>query len=174
MRRFVILYALAAAGIALFSSEALARTGHGAGAPHTDRTFLSAMIGHHEEAVTMARDVLQTTKDPDITRWAKAIIADQNKEIALMRDMLRPLGGVDEKALESGRMSMSGHKGHMADADAAFIVDMLAHHNDALTMSGKALVWSSDPNVLDLAKNIVTAQAAEMREYKTWLRAKKR
>lgn len=53
-----------------------------------NRTWLEMMIDHHRGAVTMARDVLSTTGEAEVERLARAIIAGQEKEIALMQGML--------------------------------------------------------------------------------------
>ncbi len=178
MNRFFIVTALAAMTLFAVPPFSFAAPAHGSPQAYSDRQFLSAMTGHHQEAVIMARDILKTTKDARIAQWAKAIIADQNKEIALMASMLSPLGGIDPKAEAAGRASMTeghgSHGGHGVSPDAAFITGMLTHHHDALVMSGVALTRSDDPKVLDLAKNIIQAQAAEMREYKSWLATQKR
>jgi uncharacterized protein (DUF305 family) len=53
-----------------------------------DALFLTLMIQHHEGAITMANDVLATTKNDDVTALATAIIATQTAEIAEMYRML--------------------------------------------------------------------------------------
>jgi uncharacterized protein (DUF305 family) len=53
-----------------------------------DALFLSLMIQHHEGAITMASDVLATTKNDDVTALATAIIATQKAEIAEMYTLL--------------------------------------------------------------------------------------
>lgn len=53
-----------------------------------DRAWLTAMIAHHEGAVTMAKDVLGTTSNPEVRALAQAIVDGQQKEIATMKDLL--------------------------------------------------------------------------------------
>lgn len=50
-----------------------------------DLRFINAMIPHHEGAVTMAKDVLQKSKRPDIQKLAKAIVSSQQAEIDQMK-----------------------------------------------------------------------------------------
>jgi len=57
-----------------------------------DVDFLMGMIPHHQGAVEMAKIVLQYGKDPKVNALAQQIIADQEKEIALMQDLLKQLG----------------------------------------------------------------------------------
>jgi uncharacterized protein (DUF305 family) len=53
-----------------------------------DRMWLEMMIEHHEGAVAMAEEVLQTTKDPEVRRLAQGIIDGQEVEIETMRGLL--------------------------------------------------------------------------------------
>jgi uncharacterized protein (DUF305 family) len=49
-----------------------------------DKRFLDAMIPHHQGAVTMAKDALQKSQRPEMQKFAKSIIASQQKEIDTM------------------------------------------------------------------------------------------
>jgi uncharacterized protein (DUF305 family) len=55
-----------------------------------DALFLAHMIQHHQGAITMADDVLATTKNDDVTALATAIVAAQTAEIAEMYALLGP------------------------------------------------------------------------------------
>jgi uncharacterized protein (DUF305 family) len=50
-----------------------------------DLRFVQAMIPHHEAAVTMAKDLAQKTKRPELQKLAKDIIASQQVEIDQMK-----------------------------------------------------------------------------------------
>ncbi len=54
-----------------------------------DRLWMTLMIDHHEGAVTMAQQVLTTTRNPEVHRLAEAIIAAQRAEISTMQNLLR-------------------------------------------------------------------------------------
>lgn len=49
-----------------------------------DHAFLQEMIVHHEGAVEMAKQVLATSKRPELRKLADDIIAAQTKEIDMM------------------------------------------------------------------------------------------
>ena len=53
-----------------------------------DKAFLEEMIPHHEGAVVMAKQVLATSKRPELIKLANDIITAQNKEILMMNTWL--------------------------------------------------------------------------------------
>lgn len=50
--------------------------------------FLQLMTRHHQGGVFMAEDLLEAGARPEVERLAQAIVAGQQNEIALMREML--------------------------------------------------------------------------------------
>lgn len=56
--------------------------------PEFDRMWLEMMIAHHEGALTMAQDVLASTKDPQVRDLAQSIIDGQTSEITTMKALL--------------------------------------------------------------------------------------
>lgn len=50
-----------------------------------DLRFMNAMIGHHEGALTMAKDALNKSQRPEIKQLAREIIASQQTEINQMK-----------------------------------------------------------------------------------------
>lgn len=59
-----------------------------ASGPEFNRMWLTMMVQHHQGAVTMAKDVLATTTNPDVEKLATAVVQGQEKEIATMQGML--------------------------------------------------------------------------------------
>lgn len=57
-----------------------------------DADFVRGMIPHHQGAIDMAKVMLAHGKDPALKKLATGIIADQEKEIAMMRDWLKANG----------------------------------------------------------------------------------
>ncbi len=135
-----------------------------------DAAFLSAMIVHHEGALKMAGAAAKTS-DPDVARWAKAIRDTQQKEIDLMQSLLKDVGGEDEEAAAMMRREMRSMMENRADQDpdVNFVLLMIPHHAGAVDMSLPALVMTEKPEVRKLARDIITAQAAEIAEFRDWL-----
>jgi uncharacterized protein (DUF305 family) len=52
-----------------------------------DQKWVSMMISHHDGAITMARQVLASTADPDVKALADAIVKAQTDKITKMRAM---------------------------------------------------------------------------------------
>ncbi len=55
-----------------------------AGGPF-DRAFIDAMIPHHESAIAAARVAQEQAQRPEIKELARAIIAEQQREIDQMK-----------------------------------------------------------------------------------------
>jgi uncharacterized protein (DUF305 family) len=62
-----------------------------------DRLFLQLMIPHHRAAVPMAEAALESTDRPEVQRLANAIVASQEGEIKIMREMLESRRGQPEQ-----------------------------------------------------------------------------
>jgi len=59
---------------------------------NADVDFVRGMIPHHQGAIDMAKIELAHGKDPELRKLAESIIADQEREIAAMRDWLKKNG----------------------------------------------------------------------------------
>ena len=96
--------------------------------------------------------------------------------IAVIIALLAIVGAL---AIQNNNSSMSGgHTGHdmrnstdskLASADIMFLQMMIPHHQQAIDMSEIAATNSQNPELLGFAKNIATAQGAEIVMMKNWL-----
>lgn len=55
------------------------------------------------------------------------------------------------------------------DADVAFACAMIAHHQAAIDMAQVLLEYGDDPQMIELAGEIIAAQVGEIDEMTTWL-----
>ncbi|MFQ9868473.1 MAG: DUF305 domain-containing protein [Bilophila wadsworthia] len=99
------------------------------------------------------------------------MIKVQEKEIAEMKELLKPLGGIEESAYAPMKKAMQHmlEEGKSLGANMRFVELMLPHHAMALEMSVPALLGSNNPQILNLAENIIISQAKEMRQFKAWI-----
>lgn len=166
--RTASLTVLALVAAFLFSVlPAQAAMDHGSGAAHySDRAFLSGMIAHHEGAVDMAKVFLATPKkdqDPQVTAWADDVIKVQEKEIAEMKDLLKPLGGIEESAYAPMKKAMQ----HMLEEGKNLGANMRFVELAAAPRDGAGNVRSppfSAPTILRSSTSLRTSLSARPRK----------
>jgi uncharacterized protein (DUF305 family) len=135
----------------------------------TDRAFVAAMIPHHESAVKMAGIAQGRAESDFVKELASNIMDTQTEEIALMRAQDAELAKAGVKA---GKLSVEEHMMGMDEDpamlqkaepfDAAFIKMMIPHHEGAIEMAREELDTGEDPELKELAQNIVDAQQTEI------------
>lgn len=157
------------------SSSAPAAADHNA----ADTMFAQGMIPHHEQAVEMSEMVLSKTDVPaSVTDLATRIKAAQAPEIELMtgwleswkeparmaagHDMGGMMGEDDLKQLEAARGT---------EAARLFLKQMVAHHEGAVAMAKTEISRGRNPDAIQLGKDIVSAQEAEIKEMQALLAA---
>lgn len=62
---------------------------------------------------------------------------------------------------------------HIANPDVAFATGMIAHHQGAIDMANTELKMGKDKEMLQLAKQIKSAQDPEIKQMQAWLDSKK-
>lgn len=62
--------------------------------------------------------------------------------------------------------SLEGKKGESFDRE--FIIQMIAHHQGAIQMAEMALKTSKRPEILELSREIITAQEMEIQKMQEW------
>ena len=145
--------------------------------PHTqaDVRFMSAMIGHHSQALAMAALAPTNGASAEIRRLAERITAGQRDEIASMQQWLRDQG---EPAPE-GHHAMHGHPmpGMLTEAqmreleqatgpefDRLFLTYMIQHHQGAVAMVKELYATpgaAQDETVFKFADDVGVDQTTE-------------
>jgi uncharacterized protein (DUF305 family) len=164
--------------------------------PYTeaDIHFMSAMIGHHAQAIDMSRLVPTHDASPAVRRLAERIINAQQDEIATMQQWLadrhKP---VPEAKAGPMKMTMDGMEHDMpmpgmltdeqmtqldrargAEFDRLFLTRMIQHHRGAVSMV-KSLFDTNgaaqDETVFKFASDVNVDQSTEIARMESMLAA---
>ncbi|MBP1468324.1 DUF305 domain-containing protein [Candidatus Chloroploca sp. M-50] len=135
-----------------------------------DALFIDSMIVHHEGAIVMAQQALESSERPEIRQLAEAIVSAQQTEITQMRDWrsawypdLAPTSGMQ---MDMGPMMVAAGS---TPFDQRFIEAMIPHHEGAILMAEDALPNAERQEIKNLAQAIITAQEAEIAQMRQWL-----
>jgi uncharacterized protein (DUF305 family) len=151
-----------------------------ANAPY-DLQFLDTMTEHHQAALQMANPIVAKTDNAELKAFAEKIVADQNREIEQMKNWREQWFAGKSPAMNAempGMMdSMKGMNMKKMEAPGGKILDMrfldmmTVHHQGAITMSKEALNKAEHPEIKTLAKQIIKAQEAEIKQMQEWKKA---
>lgn len=151
----------------------------------SDVEFMTGMIGHHSQAVVMAKWAPTHGGSASLQIMAARIINAQNDEIALMQRWLRDHSlPVPDGSMAGMKMEMNGMEhtmlmpGMLTDAqmkqldaargiefDRLFLTDMIQHHTGALTMVEKLFATdgaAQDETVFKFANDVSADQGSEI------------
>jgi uncharacterized protein (DUF305 family) len=159
-----------------------------------DVHFVTGMIGHHGQAIVMARLAPTHGASPSIQTLAARIINAQEDEIALMQQWLRDRGqAVPEVRFEGTNLIVHGaeHAMHMPGMltpeqiqeldnatgpafDRLFLTYMIQHHKGAVSMVHDLFATygaAQDEAVFKLASDVQVDQATEIARMERMLAA---
>lgn len=142
-----------------------------------DTMFAQMMMPHHVQAVTMSDIMLTKAGLPAaVTDLATQIKAAQGPEIEKMTGWLQSWGQpTDMPSAHSMEGMMS--EDDMAKLEAAqgaeaaklFLTQMIAHHEGAVMMAKTETTDGKNADAVQLSKDIVSSQEAEIQEMKDLL-----
>ncbi len=145
---------------------------------YSDERFIDAMAPHHQGAVEMAQVALEKAEHPGLRQLAENIVTDQQAEIEELTAIKKKEFGSSAVPTEMSSEDMEV-TGMMKDPqelasrepfDKAFIDAMIPHHVSAIQMAETAYERTSNPEIRELARGIVEAQAAEIAQITGWRR----
>jgi uncharacterized protein (DUF305 family) len=143
---------------------------------YSDERFIDAMVPHHQGAIAMAEVALKNAEHEEIKQLSRNIISSQQAEIEELKSIKKEEFGTSQVPMEMSPEQMRG-MGMMMDPqdlasrepfDRAFIDAMIPHHQSAIEMAQVAYEESKNPQVKELAENIVNAQQREIEQMKRW------
>ena len=156
-----------------------------------DVVFMQGMIGHHQQAVQMAKLIKDRTNSEEIVALGGRIESSQADEIEFMNGWLEERGektvmvgmseGMDHSTMDHSKHAMIDHSTmagmatpeQMAelatlegtDFDRMFLTLMIAHHEGAIDMVDELLGQpgtAADPVLFQFVSDIENDQAAEI------------
>ena len=175
------------------SASAATSTGAASGEPiaaeHNDADvmFAQMMLPHHEQAVEMSEMLLAKDDVPaEVAEFAQRVIDAQGPEIERMNDMLtaweaEPLADAEDMdGMDHG--SGAGMSGMMSEEDMSALEDaqgaeaaqlyleqMTVHHEGAVEMAQEQIEQGQNPQAVELARQVVADQEAEIAEMEQML-----
>lgn len=152
-----------------------------------DQMYIDMMIPHHQSMIAMAESAMPRLTDERLHEIAQAVIATQQPEIDALRGYRQQLYGdpmpmpMDSALMEVMMQMMPGMPGTMPQMasmmnsgdlvatfcaaeipDLAFIDLVIAHHQMAIASSEFALARADNPEIRDLAQDVIDAQQREI------------
>jgi uncharacterized protein (DUF305 family) len=143
---------------------------------YSDERFIDAMVPHHQGAIEMARVALENAEHEEIVQLSENIVSTQQAEIGELKSIKQEEFGTSRVPMEMSQQQMRG-MGVMMDPqelanrepfDKAFIDAMIPHHQSAIEMAEVASEKSKNPQIRELAENIISAQQMEIEQMKQW------
>lgn len=143
---------------------------------YSDERFIDAMVPHHEGAVDMAEVALQNAEHEQIKQLAEDIASAQEAEIEELKSIKQEEFGtskipMDVSMEQMHSMGIMTNPRSLADEDPfdrAFIDYMIPHHRSAIEMAQVAAAETDNPEIENLATNIVEAQKREISQMEQW------
>jgi uncharacterized protein (DUF305 family) len=142
---------------------------------YSDERFIDAMVPHHQGAIAMAEVALKNAEHEEIIELSRNIISTQQAEIEELKAIKKEEFGTSQVPMEMSaqEMQMMGmtdpdELANKEPFDKAFIDAMIPHHQSAIEMAKVAYEESENPQVKELAENIVNAQQREIEQMRRW------
>jgi uncharacterized protein (DUF305 family) len=143
---------------------------------YSDKAFIDAMVPHHQGAIAMAEVALKNAEHEEIKQLSKNIISTQQAEIKDLESIKKVEFGTSQVPMEMspqqmqtmGVMMNPQKLANREPFDRAFMDAMIPHHQSAIEMAQVALENSDNPEIKELAQNIVSAQQTEIEQMRQW------
>jgi uncharacterized protein (DUF305 family) len=145
---------------------------------YSDKRFIDAMVPHHQGAIAMARVALKNAEHEEIIDLSRSIVSTQQAEIGELKSLKKREFGTSRVPMEispqqmqsMGMMMNPEQLAHSKPFDRAFIDAMITYHQSAIEMARVAFKKSKNPEIEELAENIVSAQKREIEQMEPWRR----
>jgi uncharacterized protein (DUF305 family) len=142
---------------------------------YSDERFIDAMVPHHQGAIDIAEVALKNAEHERIKQLSRNIISAQQAEIEELKAIKEEFGTsqvpMEMSPQQMQMMGMMTNPQELANRepfDKAFIDAMIPHHQSAIVMAQVAYEESENPEIKELAQNIVSAQQSEIEQMRQW------
>ena len=142
---------------------------------YSDKAFIDAMIPHHRGAVEMAEVALENAEHRQVRSLADNVVTTQKAEVRDLESIRRREYGtagapkeMSPEDMQTMGMTDPGRLARQRPFDKAFIDAMIPHHRSAIEMAQVAREETENPEVREIATNIVSAQEREISQMKRW------
>lgn len=152
-----------------------------------DQSFAEMMILHHQGAINMASEVMQTGDNTEISDLARQMVETKKQEIESMQQftatgtgtadasgMTDASGTTSAEPLEQLRNATEGTMDQLwqenlnGDADHDFAHIMILHHQDAIEMAEVEMQHGQNPEVKAIAEKIIENNRQQIQVLDTW------
>jgi uncharacterized protein (DUF305 family) len=134
--------------------------------------FMKDMIDHHAMAVMMGNMCLEKAIHEELRTLCQNIVATQSQEIAEMQSWLSTWYGISySPQMKPGDSRMMEKLSELSGAEfeIEFMQMMIKHHLRAIREASKCVERVYHTELHTLCENIITTQAAEIEQMRTWL-----
>ena len=157
----------------------------------TDIEYLEHMIPHHQVAIDMSKLLINKTKNPDILRLCREIIRIQEYEIYAMTIMKNDISETMYDNLPSNKQPVvtnldifnpilskpktggcdplffkpddhAKHFEHMEINDKSYLDHMIPHHQVAIDMSRRLLLYTNHSYLMSFCNDLILNQQYEI------------
>ena len=169
----LLVIALVIVGLAAFAAPVAAE----APAPNPstatfETRFMRRMIDHHTMAVEMAELCVEKAIHDELQDMCQEMVTTQSQEIELMQSWLSNWYEMTyEPKMTSRAMRRMERMAAMdnEEFEIAFMKQMIHHHEDAIRDAKQCLKRVYHEDLLNLCRNIIETQSAEIIEMEAWL-----
>jgi uncharacterized protein (DUF305 family) len=147
--------------------------------PEIDRTFISAMVLHHQAAIDMAQVEVQRGQRTEVKQLALQIISAQQGQIKDLQQIAQhdfnftpstTLPATTQQGVLMGQPILMNFQQNItdlqsaSDPDTMFLQMMIPHHAMAIVQADTQMMDGSNQRLKAISQDIVSAQSREIGE----------
>jgi uncharacterized protein (DUF305 family) len=130
----------------------------------SDLRFLNGLIGHHEQAVDLARQAQAASRRPEIQALAAGIVSGMPAKIDELYRWKKSWYR-DGRRVEGEHLALGSAD---ANFDLRYLNAMTGHHREAIEMARGIHKVSRRNEILTLASEVIRIDSAEVRQFELW------